>query len=394
MSSYGVLPEGFVIKPLEQIKQDVADLLRADIDPGLDLTPSSSFGQAYLIFCEQLGQMWELAQAVGATWDPDAAIGAWMDNLASLSGVLREDATKSTVVAEVTTDQAVSVPAGDYTVSVDGNEDARFVNTEAIVTAGADTVEVAFEAEETGPVVANAGTLTVIETPVSGITGVTNPLDADLGTDIEEDDDLRLRREEELDVVGAGTVDSVRARLLQVADVEDAVVFENDTDEEDGDGRPPHSIHAIVLGGADADIWQAIWDVAGGGIATHGTETGNATDSRGVSQTVNFDRADDLEVYLEIDVDVIAADYPADGDDQIKAALIAYGDALRMGKDVIAQRIQKEAFAISGVHDITGFRLGLTVSPVGTINIVVDDTEIATFDTSRIVVATNPVTPT
>ena len=349
MSSYGVTTEGFAIKPLDQIRTDIAARLRANIDAGLNLTASSPDGQNFLILTELISQMWELCQSTVATWDPDQAFGAWLDNLSAITGTVRRDAVASTVVVQVTTTQAVSVDAGAFVVSVKDNPSARFANVEPIVTSGASTdVSVHFAAQSTGPVVANAGTLIVIETPVVGIDSVANPHDAVVGADIESDSALRARREAELDAIGAGTLDSIRARLLRpVADggagCVDATIFENISDVTDSSGRPPHSVQAVVLGGKADDIAQSLWDVVGAGIQIYGSPAGAvnaedtdntkrtkgaATDSRGTKHDVSFDRAIERDVYIAIDVKVTTDQYPADGDEQIKQLLVARGEQL------------------------------------------------------------------
>lgn len=398
MTVYGVTADGFVVKPLEAIKADVEAAIRARVDAGIILTTDTPDGQTFLIFCEQLVQMWELAASVGSTMDPAAAIGIWLDNLSTITGTERAAARKSTVVENVTVSQAVSIGIGAFAVSVAGNPASRFVNTEAIVTGAAGTVAIDFEGDVTGPLVANAGTLTVIETPAVGVTSVTNPLDAAVGSNIEDDQGLRPRREAELDAVGSGTVDSIRARLIKPiakggAAVDAARVFENVTDVTDINGVPPHSIRAVVVGGADAAIWQVLWNATGGGIRTFGSHTGTATDSAGGSQSVSFDRATELTVYLEVDIDVIAANYPTDGDDQVAQLLVNKGNELTMGREVVAERLRAEALRVSGVYDVTALRLGLTASPVGTINIPVDFDEIAKFDTGRVLVNPTPVVP-
>jgi uncharacterized phage protein gp47/JayE len=393
--SYGVTPTGFVRKSLEQIKADVEARIRAsdELGPAVNLTAESALGQLFQIFCEEIASVWEVQEAEHKAWDPDNNGGESQDNVCALTGTVRRDATKSVVGMEIDTTQAVNVPAGDFVVSVDGNPAARFVNTQAIQTGGAALVSMDFEAETAGPTVANAGTVTEIETPVAGITSVTNPLDATVGTNIEGDEDLRVRREEELDAVGAGTVDSIRARLLQTQGVTEAEVYENVTDFTDGDGRPPHSIHAVVIGGDDDDVAQTIWDTKGGGIKAHGSDFGTAVDLKGIDRVMNFDRADEIEIWLEVDLDVILDEYPADGSDQVAAALVALGDTLRMGRDVIAERLQAAVFGVSGVYDLTGFRLGFSPAPAGTANLPIAFDEKAVFDTSRVLVLVTGVTP-
>lgn len=89
---------------------------------------------------------------------------------------------------------------------------------------------VEFEAENSGPVLAVAGALTKIETPVAGWDAVDNILDGDVGSATETDTALRIRRELSLRVLGAATESAITARLLQeVENVSAANVLENDT---------------------------------------------------------------------------------------------------------------------------------------------------------------------
>ena len=81
------------------------------------------------------------------------------------------------------------------------------------------SVEVDAEASETGPIAALTGTLTEIDTPVTGLDSVTNKEDATPGRDEETDSELKVRRENALQVSGAGTLESIRSRLLDLAGV-------------------------------------------------------------------------------------------------------------------------------------------------------------------------------
>ena len=92
------------------------------------------------------------------------------------------------------------------------------------------TTPVEFLAQEFGPIPAPANTMTEILTSIAGWVSVTNPVDGSLGRDVETDSELRIRRRNSILLVGAGTVESIRARILQqVAGVTSAFVYENKT---------------------------------------------------------------------------------------------------------------------------------------------------------------------
>lgn len=87
---------------------------------------------------------------------------------------------------------------------------------------------VRFLAQAYGPIPAPAGSLTEILSPVAGWVSLTN-FDAGItGSNQETDAELRLRRLNSLRLLGAATVEAIRARLLQeVPGVTSVIIFEN-----------------------------------------------------------------------------------------------------------------------------------------------------------------------
>lgn len=216
---WGVTTTGFNKKILDDLITEIEDAERADIDPALNLGPDSVFGQLNGIIGDKLRELWDLGEAIYRALYPDSATGDALENVASINGVFKQAATKSTVTVTITGTPATNIPIGRV-ISVAGTGD-RFVTLATVVIGGGGTVDVACEAEETGPVAAPAGTLTVIETPVGGWASVTNPLDAELGTNEEGDAALRVRRLEILFNPGAGTLESILAGVSEVVDVVD-----------------------------------------------------------------------------------------------------------------------------------------------------------------------------
>lgn len=239
------------------------------------------------------------------------------------------------------------------------------------------------ESVQTGPVVAVSGSLTQIGTPVSGWDSVTNPLDAELGSNEETDAELKIRRENTLQSAGSATLEAIRARLRNLTGVVAAVGFENENLVPDDQGREPKSYEFVVQGGDEDEICQEIWDSKPGGIKTVGTIVCPIIDSQGFDQEVRFSRPTPVLIYIELDLSV-SPEFPSNGIDQVQDALVAFGETLAIGEDVIV--FPKTIAALNSITGITDIeiRIGKTASPTTNDNVVVDDNEISDWDTSRI----------
>jgi uncharacterized phage protein gp47/JayE len=237
-------------------------------------------------------------------------------------------------------------------------------------------------------VLAPAGTLTVMVSAIAGVTSVTNALDAELGTDIETDAAFRLRRSQLLRQSGSGTVAAIRADVRAVEDVDEVYVYNNPTSSTSVDGLPPHSFEVVVRGGADADIRQAIFDSQPAGIESYGTTSGTVTDEQGDSQTVKFTRPTDVDMWVDVEVVIDSANFPTDGDDQIKQAIVDYWESSdqRIGKDVVVNAFYGSIYAIPGVSQVTVLEIDDINPPVNTTTTAITSRQIAVFDTSRITV--------
>lgn len=437
--TYGVTTEGFVIKPFATIKSEIEQDCWDNIADTLDLTAETPLGQLIGIISDQLSELWELGENLYRAWDPDNNTGDAQDAVGAITGAIRLPATYGTVSTICTGDDTTVITAGSK--GSDGSTNLWSLSTEItlstatswaagtgyvagdIVTnsariyfcttagtsagAGGPTTTATditdntvhwryigegaaydigeFQADETGPIAVNAWTMTTIETPISGWENVDNPLDADAGTDIETDAEFRVRRENLLRVTGAAAVGAIRADVLDVDDVTSCTVFENTGDVADGDGVPAHAIEVLVLGGDDDEIAQAIWDSVAGGIERHGDDSGTAVDVLGDNQTVEFTRPTEKTIYIIIDI-TTNSDYPSDGDDQVKEALVAFGATLSMDDDVIVASLYLPALSVSGVIDVTSIKIGFTSPPTLSANLTISNREISTWDTSYITV--------
>jgi uncharacterized phage protein gp47/JayE len=391
--SFGLTEDGFKIKRLADIKSEIEQRFKDSFGEGVDLSASSPMGQIIAIFSEREALVWELAQDVYNSQYPSTSEGKQLDNVVSLTGTTRDSAKFSSVEDGVAYGDEGTIVTDGTVISVSGDPTARFVvqgNYEINIAEGetfkAENIKLV--AEESGEVLANAGTLTVIETPIAGLNSFTNLTDADLGSDEESDSELKIRRNQELQISGAATVEAIISELSARPLVEAVIVFQNNTSITDGDGRPPHSLDIVVQGDDEQEVANTIFLVVGAGIETIGEITKTVVDSQGFDQITKFSRPVSVSIWIEIDVTKDSNTYPESGDQQIIDALVEYGETLEIGQDIIVYGSN----SISGVlNDIDGIldyviRIGKTSTPTSDDNVDIGDREISDIDSSRITI--------
>lgn len=303
MAEYGLTEYGFNPPTIEELIARIIARQRSEIDSQLDTTATSVVGQLNGIYASALAQAWEAVQDMVDQLDPSAATGVWLENLCALSGVRRRQATASTARLTLDLNGGVIIPAGSI-VSVDGNPSLKFRTTAEVsneeVSAGKFTVDAV--ATQTGALFAAAGSITNIETSISGWNSATNQDDASLGLELETDDDLRSRRRNALGAPGSGTASSIYAALALLDGVTHAAVSENKSDYRDEFGVPGHAIECVVEGGDDEEIASAIWAQKPAGIQTHGQQSIPISDVNGVARVVSFSRPTVVRAYATVTI--------------------------------------------------------------------------------------------
>lgn len=405
---YGLSNAGFGAKTTQEVLADIEASELLLIDAALDLSPTEPIGQANGIFAAATAELWELISTIYGMFDPNKAEGALLDTLCSITGTSRKAATYSYVDCNVVTNGAVNALAGALVVAVAGQADVRFANSLPITHASAGTYVVRMVAQQTGAVAAASGTLTQIIAPVLNVQTVTNPLAATLGTLIETDAALRLRRIQELNAVGSGTVGSITTDVSKVPGVLSVHVFENTGDVVDVNGLPPHSFETLIDDGfpstsSNNAVAQAIWNDKPSGIATYGSQIAAATDSHGDAQPVFFTRVSRLDLSLAVRVETTPL-FPIDGPAKIAAAVAAKSLAIQFAsKDAIPIDYKVAVMeACPGIRNITAFALydravNPGVPPAATdftndVSIVVPLRSRAVLDASFVTVTSFPAT--
>lgn len=382
----GLNDQGFQPKPLDEIKTDLGAGFRAVFGAAITLIAQSVFGQIIGIVSERLADLWQLGLAIWNASTREGAVGIHLDNIGALTGTHRLAATFTHVQVTCLGTPGTVIDAGStVSIPVVGTQ---LTNDLAGTVDGGGTVDIDFRAVVTGPLATPSGSITHIDSPISGWSSCTNALDENiLGSNLETDAAYRLRQVAELRAIGSSTIAAIRAKLFEVDNVTDVFVFENTSDNTDTQGLPPHSFECVVAGGLDASIAGIISLNKPVGIATHGTTTTATTDANGFPVDIEWSRPTVLNIYVIVNLIADAVLFPSNGATLIKDALVAYEDAYHVGSEVRSSALVPAIFAATtGVLETALPLIGIAPSPATSTTIQLDNRQKADLDTSRIIV--------
>lgn len=301
---------------------------------GIDLSETSPQGNLVNAFSEWAENGDKVGLDVFQSMNIKTAEGVSLDFIALLRRVVRKAGTKSVI------DCAFTSSATPYSLStgerftLTNNPDIEF-ELAAGVTISSTPQTVQLIAVNPGEVSAEVGDkLTSVsfiqQLQDIEITVFTN------GTDTETDDELRARLETTNGENARATVESIYFALLDIDDVQKVNVLENATGSVDGLGLPAHSIEALVLGGLDADVAEAIFNKNPAGTVTFGSTTVAVTDIMLNSHDISFTRPTQKTVEVRVTVQKKEFQDAVDTTffDTMKQEIKDYVDALRIGEDV------------------------------------------------------------
>ena len=241
--------------------------------------------------------------AVANQINPNLAGGPFLDAIWALNFGGRSTGRRSTVSATVAGVSGTILSVGSRARTTGGDE-FRVVNAITIPAGGSTTGN--FESVEIGAIEAGVNTMTVIVDPVLGWETVTNGAAAALGQAVESDQQGRLRRNNELALIGRSVPESVISNVSAVSGVRSLAFLENITNATatiDGISLIAHSIWTVVDGGANADIAMALLRSKTAGAAWNGGQSVAVTEpSSGQSYTVLFDRPTTVNILVRITI--------------------------------------------------------------------------------------------
>lgn len=234
--------------------------------------------------------------------------------------------------------------------SVDDTSNHVMVLSENMTTETVSTI-VVFATEEYGDIAIPEGAITNITRAVAGLKSVVNVGDYIAGRLAETDTEFRQSHLDKIYNLSSSMVESIRSAILEnVQGVRSCAVYENDTNETDELGRPPHSIEAVVDGGDRNEIAAQIFRAKAGGISTYCTNDANGESvvihgDYGEDITVRFNRPVPVYVWFQVRVTFSRhTNPPTNYADLIKETLLDCMEEVGTGTDVVPQKFTDELY--------------------------------------------------
>lgn len=362
---------GFKRRRFDDLFAEMEDKAKETFGEKTNTSERSPLGIILRIFAWFLSKLWVTAEDVYNSSYINSAEGSSLDRLGPYVGITRVLDQYAVGTVQLTGTPGRIVEEG---FRLGTEMQIYFVTTSRVTLDTNGTAEVAIEAVnpgQSGNVVAS--TITVIVNPNPDVTGVVNLNPTTGGREKMSDVEFRDLFTQSVAGGGAASIDALIGALLRVRFVRAATVIQNFNHQPDASGRPPHTYQCYVLGGNDDEVAQAIFNTGAGGIESYGNIVKRVKDIGGYDHEVKFSRAE--EVALHVSVHLIRNDqYPADGDAQIRSAIVryiggedggSYYNGLSMGAPAVYKKLVSAVNQIEGIEDFT--------LSIGKNNVLVED---------------------
>ncbi len=250
---------------LSDHRSDLERRFREAFGDDLILDPETPQGQIIGIWAQMLAENDEQVVAQGNALSIDQAEGVQLTDLGTNLDIMPGEATRSRVTATLTGVAGTRVPANSRA----RNEDGAQFRTREVAVLSPQGVQVEMESVDEGAVAMPAGELTIIVTLVPGWETVTNASAAALGSASESDPDYRARYQRRTANSATGPKDALRAALTEAGATQVRVELNDSSAPRTVQGitLQPYSVIAIVRGGTDADLREAMLRAKGMGVS-------------------------------------------------------------------------------------------------------------------------------
>ncbi|MDY4011397.1 MAG: baseplate J/gp47 family protein [Fusobacterium gastrosuis] len=183
---------------------------------------------------------------------------------------------------------------------------------------------------------------------LTGVKSINNAMPTLGGVDKETDTELRERYLKRIDRKTSFTTEGIKNYILNNSNVIKCQVIENDTDNNDSEGRLPHSYECICLGDTDENIFKVLYEYKLAGIRTVGDIK---KDIKGVS--IGFSRPVQANLDFEINITAIKDIWKEEFKNIIKNVIQTYIDKLEPQDIIYSYVLLGEIYKnVSGIKTI------------------------------------------
>lgn len=287
---------GMEVSTAEEIREEVKamwiDAFKQDGLPPLNVSEGKPATQVIDGQTESIYESDSQVVYLANQFNPRTASGIWQDALAYIYFLTRKRGEPTIVTCQCSGLVNTVVPYGAIVQDTSGNQ---LICNSALTIGSTGISETTFRCVTTGAIEIPPNTVTKIITAIPGWDAVNNQAAGAIGRDLETRAEFEQRRVQSVAKNGHGTVQAIEGQIANINGVLDVRVLENQSNEtvtKFGIVMTGHSICAIVYGGEDSDIAQAIYQKKDGGCDTIGN-----TDIQYLYQKDNFNVTYNYRIY-------------------------------------------------------------------------------------------------
>lgn len=345
---------GYQVKSFSDYKTELQAMFQNAFGMAIDLSETSPQGNLINAMAEWCENADKIGLDVFRSMNIMTASGISLDFIALLRRVVRNAGIKAVIDVELTSSSfPYTILAGEKFSNDNGDE--FVLEADALITTSPQTIQL---------VASNSGELD-IETgdKLTSVSFINQLQDIEIttysnGTNTETDKQLRERLRLTNGENANATVESIYYALRNTDNVLKVNVLENASGTPNGLGMPAHSIEALVLGGLDLDVANAIFSRNPAGTIMFGTTTIPVVDVMLNSHDVSFTRPTQKRVYVKCTA--IKKEFQLSIDttffNDMKAEVKEYVANLRIGENVSYTTIYG-IFAKYNAFDIVSLEL-------------------------------------
>jgi baseplate J-like protein len=377
---------GFHYPTYDDIKQELVSEMKRIYGQDLYLENDSQDYQMISAFALKIYDTYQAIELDYNNRSVKTAIGTALDTLVKNSGITRKKASHSTVKLTVTGEPGTGIIGG---LAKDPAGNTWALNDYYLIIPPSGSIQVGATCTKLGDITTNVNTITKIVNPTKGWISVTNPTIPAMGQPIETDEQLRRRHSISVANPSQTVIESTEGSIAAIPGVTRYRVYENDTSLTDSNGIPSHSICAVVEGGADKEIAQAIYLRKGPGCGTYGSSTVQLIPRSTVPINIKFSRPTVVDIDVQVKIKALNG-YTNESEIAIIEQVRKYLSLLEIGQNVyissvwsvVARAISNITFPTFSVLEI---KLGSNTSGLAASDIPVGYNAVAKFKSCRVV---------
>lgn len=368
--------KGYNREERDDIREDVNQDAKSRMGDNVATDDAHHVGQFLGVIADGKDIIGQLAEYIYNAGSPLRGRDQDLDIIGSDNGIFRKPAAPATTYLQIDADPGTEIPEGTQYSTAEGVvfntlEEAKVPGVATVKDeAGQDTpltdddgneigrVTVQAQANELG-ISGNVGAGTITDEGgadgtegITGVVRVTNPDPAAGGDEIESEINYRARIVENNLAKSISTEDGLKAKVENVTGVLQCKVNANAEMTTAADGTPAKTTHFYVIGGADQEVAQAIFDAIGCPGHTYGAVSKTVVNHSGQERTISFDRAETETVYVQIHVKPTDSWDTDNGATNLKSKVIEYDRTLKMGNTLLYSKLFEYLWQVSGIESI------------------------------------------